>query len=402
MLQITYILDSFIELVPAVTKKSSDHYVVFKKVRDMWLSLDNTEVKKANLTGMFRVNLAFYRNINTSKCVDYNIDFVDIKQGRARRRPPLLVKSHPKYSGQNDKGKKSSTQPQLSIPDDPSKELVGEGPILQNEVSAGGRGHIQPETSDTTCPNANASVPLTNSDTLPTIDDTVGTKSSEVKNHSENDKSQSNTHNEALHANPSEKEDSTFHDKPKAKGGCSAADMPPLEFKKRLVVDIEKYPNLLKRFQEGKVKVYVSRTEDERLNTIKEKVISKVAFEKYLSETVHETENLEKPILCNTGGDTDSSDDQSTGGDTDSSDDQSTGSSVERDDSETDPDYNPAKDVDDQDTPSKAKKPKTTNKGNNRHLCYRILLKYFAYFRILYKYWVCCICTHLIQTVMRF
>ena len=140
--------------------------------------------------------------------------------------------------------------------------------------------------------------------------------------------------------------------------------MPPLEFKKRLVVDVEKYPNLLKRFQEGKVKVYVSRTEDERLNTIKEKVISKVTFKKYLSETVHETENLEKPILWNTGADTDSSDDQSTG------------SSVEGDDSKTDPDYNPAKDVDDEDTPSKAKKPKTTNKGNNRHLCYRILLKY--------------------------
>ena len=189
MLQITYILDSFIELVPAVTKKSADHYVVFKKVRDMWLSLDNTEVKKANMSGMFRVNLAFYRNINTSKCVDYNIDFVAIKQGCARRRPPLLVKSHPKYLGQNDKGKKSSTQPQLSIPDDPSKELVGEGPILQNEVSVGATGHIQPETSDTTCPNANASVPLTNSDTLATIDDTVGTKSSKVKNHSENDKS---------------------------------------------------------------------------------------------------------------------------------------------------------------------------------------------------------------------
>ena len=109
MLQITYLLDSFIELVPAVTKKSADHYVVFKKVRDMWLSLDNTEVKKANMSGMFRVNLAFYRNINTSKCVDYNIDFVDIKQGHARRCPPLLVKSHPKYSGQTGKGKKSST-----------------------------------------------------------------------------------------------------------------------------------------------------------------------------------------------------------------------------------------------------------------------------------------------------
>ena len=333
-------------------------------MRDTWLSLDNTEIKKANMSGMFRVNLAFYRNINTSKCVEYNIDFAPIKQGRARRRPPFLVKSHPKYSGQNVKGKKSSTQPKLSIPDDPSKEFVGEGPILQNEVSAGGTGHIQLETSDTTCPNANASVPLTNFDTLPTIDNTVGTKSSEVNNHSEKDTSQSNTHDEALHANPSEKEDSTFHHKPKPKGGCSAADMPPLEFQKRLVVSIEKYPNLLKRFQEGKVKVYVSRTEDERLTTIKEKVISKVAFNKYLSETVHESGNLQKPILSNTAADPDSSDDQSSG------------SSLEGDDSETDPDYNPAKDVDDEDTPSKAKKPKTTNKGNNRHLCYGILLKY--------------------------
>ena len=63
----------------------------------MWLSLDNTEVKKANMSWMFRVNLAFYHNINTSKCVDYNIDFVAIKQGHTRRRPLLLVKSHPKY-----------------------------------------------------------------------------------------------------------------------------------------------------------------------------------------------------------------------------------------------------------------------------------------------------------------
>ena len=105
MLQITYLLDSFIELVPAVTKKSANHYVVFKKVRDMWLSLDNTEVKKANMSGMFRVNLAFYRNINTSKWVDYNIDFVAIKQGRARRRPPLLVKSHPNIQDRTVKAK---------------------------------------------------------------------------------------------------------------------------------------------------------------------------------------------------------------------------------------------------------------------------------------------------------
>ena len=130
----------------------------------MWLSIDNTEVKKANMSGMFRVNLAFYRNINTSKCVDYNIDFATIKQGHTRRRPPLLVKSHPKYSAQKGKGKKSSAQPQLSIPNDAFIEFLGERPILQNEVSAGDTADIQPKTSEITCPknmSENASVALT-------------------------------------------------------------------------------------------------------------------------------------------------------------------------------------------------------------------------------------------------
>ena len=55
--------------------------------------------------------------------------------------------------------------------------------------------------------------------TLPTIHHTVGTKSSEIQKDSVNDKSQPNTHKEALHANPSEKQPSTFHDNPKGKGG---------------------------------------------------------------------------------------------------------------------------------------------------------------------------------------
>ena len=38
-------------------------------------------------------------------------------------------------------------------------------------------------------------------------------------------------------------------------GGLSAEDLPPLELNKRLHVSIECYPNLLKRFQEGKVRI---------------------------------------------------------------------------------------------------------------------------------------------------
>ena len=88
--------------------------------------------------------------------------------------PSTFSKSHPKYLGQKGKGKKSSAQPQLSIPDDASKEFLGEGPILQNEVSAGDTADIQPKTSETTCPknmSENASVALTSVDSHLQIND---------------------------------------------------------------------------------------------------------------------------------------------------------------------------------------------------------------------------------------
>ena len=42
---------------------------------------------------------------------------------------------------------------------------------------------------------------------------------------------------------------------PSTSGGLSAEDLPPLELNKHLHVSIECYPNLLKCFQEGKVRI---------------------------------------------------------------------------------------------------------------------------------------------------
>ena len=95
--------------------------------------------------------------------------------------------------------------------------------------------------------------------------------------------------------------------------GCGTADMAPLEFKNRQFIDIERYPNLLKRYQEGKVKVHASHTEDEHLNKIKQKVISSTEFNKYLSETLDETKKLQEPIILSTPAAADTSDDDSTG-----------------------------------------------------------------------------------------
>ena len=98
--QAQYLLDSFVELVPSRSSKSSDHYITYKKVRDIWLRYDDTDCKKANLTGKFRVNVAFYRHIEKSKSVMYDLDFAVIKKGRARKRPPPM----PKGKGTGKKG----------------------------------------------------------------------------------------------------------------------------------------------------------------------------------------------------------------------------------------------------------------------------------------------------------
>ena len=54
-------------------------------------------------------------------------------------------------------------------------------------------------------------------------------------------------------------------------GGLSAEDMPPLELNKCLHVSTECYPNLLKRFQEGKVRIKKLLDQDVRLTAIKSK-----------------------------------------------------------------------------------------------------------------------------------
>ena len=248
----------------------------------MWLSPDNTEVKKANMSGMFRVNLAFYQNINTFKCVDYDIDFADIKQERARRHPPLTQS----IQKPREKAKKSSAQTQLSIPDHAFKEFLSQDGNIQIEVSAGDKQDIQGKRSESTSPDMmseKASAALTSVDsqlqinvneasegepgtvpipqsrspfwvkfnklhkvflmnipqlkgdniltkstevqsaspentTLEGTDDNVGTKSSEIEKECGNDKSEPNTHSKALHGNPSEEQPSTSNQNPKPKG----------------------------------------------------------------------------------------------------------------------------------------------------------------------------------------
>ena len=68
-------------------------------------------------------------------------------------------------------------------------------------------------------------------------------------------------------------------------GGQSAEDLPPLELNKRLHVAIECYPNLLKRFQEEKVRIKNPRPQDVRLTAIKTKKVTSEVFKKFYLDT---------------------------------------------------------------------------------------------------------------------
>ena len=70
-------------------------------------------------------------------------------------------------------------------------------------------------------------------------------------------------------------------------GGLSAEDLPPLELNKHLHVSIERYPNLLKCFQEGKVRIKELLDQDVRLTAIKSKKVSAEVFSKFYMITLH-------------------------------------------------------------------------------------------------------------------
>ena len=64
-------------------------------------------------------------------------------------------------------------------------------------------------------------------------------------------------------------------------GGLSVEDLPPLELNKCLHVSIERYPNLLKCFQEGKVRIKKLLDQDVRLTAIKSKKVLAEVFSKF-------------------------------------------------------------------------------------------------------------------------
>ena len=131
-------------------------------------------------------------------------------------------------------------------------------------------------------------------------------------------------------------------------GGMSAANMPPLELNRHLRVDCERYVNLLKRFQEGKVHVKKIKSPEERLTNIKQKSIPLSLFEKFYTENQKADDKL-KQLTENESRPTESDDAPSEHSGND-----------DADDTDTDPDYKPTVDDVVEDTVKTPKKRKKT------------------------------------------
>ena len=382
-------MDSFIELAPAKSKKGCDHYITYKKLNQVWIRIDNDNIKKAALSGLFKVNLAFYKNSKTGTSVTYNIDFAQIKTYRGRKSVSFAKSFEATENNPVKKGRKRKTSQKIptksSIQEDStshselqdavpststSDQAQSTNPLDSQSAQSLIQGDSQPvhdpkyDTTHLSTENQNTSSELTNepadtqSDT-PVIGEIIITDPNEnlgsqgpenitepststTKNDFTSDDTIINTQNTSVENTTQLKiisvrslvADNTNQgtlDKSSGEVHCgmSAEHLAPLELSQRLHVNVEKYVNLLKRYQEGNVKVKPVREQDVRLTNIKEQ---KIPFDKFQKFYKDNAQKGSKPSGH-------SEDSKETSGTTPNP--QDSDSSSEADDSEKDEEYQP-------------------------------------------------------------
>ena len=246
---------------------------------------DNELVKKANLSGDFQINLAFFRHLQTSTAVNYEIDFAVIKQCRARHSvsfaagtkidiPEKLPKLSDTDSVEQSLQGKSSTIPSTLAGTCESAENVSSLLAVESE---GVNSITTPPVLDN---------PSTHKG-LATVRDATDAEDLDIQQASgiqSGENVSDSVQSQLVITNVCSVSQISSPEVPEI-GGQSAEDLPPLELNKRLHVAIEHYPNLLKRFQEGKVKIKNTYPQDVRLTAIKNKKVTSEVFQMFYSDT---------------------------------------------------------------------------------------------------------------------
>ena len=202
--QTTFVLDSFIEYVLSRHGYAANHYIAHKKINNVWLTFNDSRVRKSYMGHPFQINMAFYRNTSNTVPITYNYDFAIFKQIPRPRLPKIG---------------KMPVPPKTPIPQTSSK--VDEGKSCEDKNSK--------ETTDSQV-------------SIEPEQEKKSDQDSEVK-------PQVIGH---IHIQSNEDFEKECIEKPKL-----------------LVVHIKRYPNLLKRYQEGNVVEWKSRPSFKRLTQIK-------------------------------------------------------------------------------------------------------------------------------------
>ena len=247
------------------------------------------------MMGSFRVNLAFYRSASKSMPVPYSLDFAKIKSLRGRKRPNVSRPTKPlqpkksclealeDFFNKESELDSTSLQGQSGLLDAKKAQLVQlELDEPQPSTSQSG-GQLTDSTKDIPTTSV-SSDPVTGD--LGLVISNITSLSQDFTDDRPNLDLQANQTPNTCDTNPEQRLDvsqTTTTEHPDVSEettpnqgtsqSVSNANMPPLELKRHLMVDCERYVNLLKRFQEGKVHVKKIKSPEERLTNIKEKSI---------------------------------------------------------------------------------------------------------------------------------
>ena len=314
----------------------------------MWIRIDNDNIKKAALSGLFQVNLAFYKNSQTGTSVTYNIDFAQIKTHRGRKSVSFAL-TEDKPVNKNRKRKKNQKIPtKSSIQEDSTAQSELQDAVPSTSTSdqvlttnpqhhESAQSLIQGDSEPLPNPNPNttnlatlnqdtaselttdptntqSTTTLTGESTMADPNAILGSQvpdnleqpsTSTTKNDSSSDDTIIDNQNTSLEdstqlkitsvrslADDLPNEGSLDKSSGQVHSGMSAEEMPPLELSRRLHVNVEKYVNLLKRYQEGSVKIKPIREQDARLTNIKEKNIGFEKFQEFYKTRIIQAQNL--------------------------------------------------------------------------------------------------------------
>ena len=251
-------MESFIEFIPSKRGYIGNHYVAHKKINNLWLTFDDSKVRKSYMARKFQVQLAFYRNTSSTVPVQYNYDFALFKQTPHPRLPKIskivvekddttaesavTIEQQSQNVDQVESGSTVVEEQQSQSTDTGNVELgstVVEGQQSHStdnvNVESGAIGVEQDAPSQKTTDSQNVSTQEKETDP-----ETTDSSEEQVKNETPVE-AESVTHKLIGHIEMQNVDD--FKKEYMEQSMCN----------RLLVVRIKKYPNLLKRYQEGNI-----------------------------------------------------------------------------------------------------------------------------------------------------